>query len=46
MDNYKIEVGEELIPLMLPNMIRLGVDILMALLSNEVFASQQGKLNN
>lgn len=42
----KIEIREKLIPLMLPNMIIVSVDIMMVKAANKLFATLQGKFND
>ena len=42
----EIEVGQELVPLVLPNVIGLGVHVEVALLGHIVAAPQQRELNH
>ncbi len=42
----EVEVGQELIPLMFPDVIGFSIDILMTLLGHKIFATEQRKFNH
>jgi hypothetical protein len=42
----EVEVSQELIPLMFPDVIGFSIDILMTLLGHKIFATEQRKFNH
>jgi hypothetical protein len=42
----EVEVSQELIPLMFPDVIGFSIDILMTLLGHKIFATEQREFNH